>query len=412
MKNKDLHGAFSLRQKAEEHIQKKGLGKTSTLNYRTNGIQFEADTMKLLHELEVHQIELEMQNEELRFAVNKAATATALYDFAPAGYFTLSRVGTIGQLNLSGALLLGKDRSDFVDSNFMLFITQDTLPVFHDFFVKIFAANSKVACEVRLIIKGNPSKYVHLEGIVSEDGQNCLLTAVDITDRKNYEKEIIHSREKYELLNQHILKVREEERLHISREIHDELGQALTALKIDLNWLHDHLNDQQKSLEKVTKMITITNDTLSQVQRISSELRPGMLDDLGLTSAIKWYCNEFVERTGIKCHLELEEPDNEDSEINLVFYSVLQEALTNVARHSKALNVHVRFGREGGMLTLLIEDDGIGISTEIIDSNRSLGLIGIQERARQYGGRIEISGVKNEGTKIALVLPVKNLRIT
>ena len=411
MKNTDVPGAASLRQKAEEHLQKKGAGKTSTLNFQPNSIQCEADTMKLLHELEVHQIELEMQNEELRLAVNKAATATALYDFAPAGYYTLSRDGTINQLNLSGAALLQKDRSDLVDGNFRLFITQDTLLGFHDFFVKVFDTSFKQSCEMRLIIKGNPSNYLHLEGIVSEDGQNCLLTAVDITDRKNYEKEIIHSREKYELLNQHILRVREEERLHISREIHDELGQALTALKIDLNWLHDHIDDQ-KSIDKVAKMITITNDTLSQVQRISSELRPGMLDDLGLTSAIKWYCNEFVERTGIQCQLTLEEPDNEDSEINLVFYRVLQEALTNVARHSKAVNIHVRFWLEGKMLTLLIEDDGIGISPEIIASNRSLGLIGIQERARQYGGRVEISGIKNKGTKIAVVLPVKNLRIT
>lgn len=411
MKNKDLPGAASLRQKAEEHIQNKDPGKTSTLNYRTNSFQFEADTMRLLHELEVHQIELEMQNEELRLAVNNAATATALYDFAPAGYFTLSRDGTISQLNLSGAVLLGKDRSDLVNSNFRLFITQDTLLVFYDFFSKVFDTSSKQVCEVRLTIKGDSSNYVHLEGIVSEDGQNCLLTSVDITERKNYEKEIINSREKYELLNQHILRVREEERLHISREIHDELGQALTALKIDLNWLHDHLDDRQKSLDKLAKMITITNYTLSQVQRISSELRPGMLDDLGLTSAIKWYCNEFAERTGIKCQLSLEEPDNEDPEINLVFYRVLQEALTNVARHSKAVNVHVRFWHDGEMLALQIEDNGIGISPEIITSNRSLGLIGIQERARQYGGRVEILGINNKGTKIAVVLPVKNHRI-
>ena len=403
----DSPGTDFLRLKAEELLQKKYSDKATN---RTDCGQFDADTLRLLHELEVHQIELEMQNEELRLAVNIAATATTLYDFAPAGYFTLSSDGSIGQLNLSGAALLGKDRSGLVNSNFRLFITQDTLLIFHDFLSKVFESNSKQVCEVRLIIKGNPSNYVHLEGIISEDGHNCLLTAVDITDRKNYEKEIIQSREKYELLNQHILRVREEERLHISREIHDELGQSLTALKIDLNWLHDNLDDQLKSQDKVAKMITITNVTLSQVQRISSELRPGMLDDLGLTSAIKWYCNEFVERTGIKCHLSLEEPDNEDPEINLVFYRVLQETLTNVARHSKAINVNIRFWHEAELLMLLIEDDGIGISPEIIASNRSLGLIGMQERARQYGGRVEISGNRNKGTKIAIVLPIKNFQ--
>ncbi len=393
-----------LRQKDEQRLPK-----THDLKSLSHS---EIDKLKLLHELEVHQIELEMQNEELQMAVDKAETATALFDFAPAGYFTLNKQSAVCQLNLSGAKLLGKERSGLVNQNFKKFIAPDFLPVFDDFHRKVFESFLKQTCELRLTRNATLSIFVHLEGIISENDQKCLLTAVDITERKNYEKEIIHSREKYELLNQHILQVREEERLRISREIHDELGQALTALKIDLNWLRDNLNDQPKSLQKLAKMITITNDTIKQVQRISSELRPGMLDDLGLTSAIKWYCTEFVERTGIKCHLSLEEPVVEDPQINLVFYRILQEALTNVARHSKANNVDIRFWHEENLLTLLIEDDGVGISREILDSNSSLGLIGMQERARQFGGAVEISGIKNKGTKISIDLPVKKLQKT
>jgi len=188
----------SLRKKAEERLKKKQSVKATllaaqneqpALNHRCiEPVEMwkgsEADTLELLYELEVHQIELEMQNEELHLALDKTATATALYDFAPAGYFTIGYDGIICQLNLSGASMLGKGRSVLVDRKFDLFITADTRLVFHDFFRKIFETNSKQTCEVRLIVNGNPSIYVHLDGIISEDEKECLITAVDITERK------------------------------------------------------------------------------------------------------------------------------------------------------------------------------------------------------------------------------------
>jgi PAS domain S-box-containing protein len=148
----------------------------------------------------VHQAELEMQNEELRLAVDKAATATALYDFAPSGYFALNGDSVIIQLNLSGAKLLGKERSRLISSNIKQYIARDTLLIFHDFFLKIFETNSKQECEVRLIIQGNPSIFVHLEGIISENEQNCLLTMVNITDRKQTNEALRESEERYRLL--------------------------------------------------------------------------------------------------------------------------------------------------------------------------------------------------------------------
>jgi PAS domain S-box-containing protein len=172
----------SLRHKAEEQLSKKLSEKRAPLT--------EADTQKLLHELEVHQIELEMQNEELQQAVNKAETATALYDFSPAGYFTLERDGNICQLNLSGATLLGLERSFLINSNFKLFVTPDTLPVYNDFFRKVFETNSKQTCEVWLTIEEKPTHFVHLEGIISGNDQKCLVTAVDITGRKQAEEEL------------------------------------------------------------------------------------------------------------------------------------------------------------------------------------------------------------------------------
>ena len=191
----------SLRQKAEEHLKVNKSSKTSASDFSTEltelgffkGTESETDPMRLLHELEVHQIELEMQNEELKLAVEKAATATALYDFAPAGYFTLNREGIICQMNLSGANLLGKARSNLINSNFNQFLTTDFLPVFNDFFRKVFEINEKQICELRLSLHGTPTYFVHVEGIISDVATNCLLTAVDITESKQAEQIIAES---------------------------------------------------------------------------------------------------------------------------------------------------------------------------------------------------------------------------
>lgn len=187
--------AASLREKAEEQFKK---------NHSAGSVPLtEFAALRLNHELEVHQIELEMQNEELKRAKDLAEKAaekfTALYDFAPVGYFTLGRDSTIKGLNLMGASLLGKERSLLVNSNFKLFVTRDTLIVFDDFISKIFETHFKQSCEARLTIKGNPSVFVQLEGIVSENTQECLLTAIDITNRKLVE----------ELLNNHNLNLEE-----------------------------------------------------------------------------------------------------------------------------------------------------------------------------------------------------------
>jgi len=195
-----LQKGGSLREKAEEHLKSNRL--TNSLSDFSAGLkelgflkgtEGEADPMRLLHELEVHQIELEMQNEELKQAVEKAATATALYDFAPAGYYTLNREGIICQTNLSGAILLGKERSNLISSNFNQFLTTDFLPVFNDFFRKVFETNEKQICELRLSLHGTPTYFVHVEGIISDVAAHCLLTAVNITERKQAEQIITES---------------------------------------------------------------------------------------------------------------------------------------------------------------------------------------------------------------------------
>ena len=186
----------SLRQKAEAHLKVNKSNKSSfsglsaevTESIFSKKPEGETDPIRLLHELEVHQIELEMQNEELKLAVERAATATALYDFAPAGYFTLSRDGIICQLNVGGANLLGKDRSGLIDSHFSQFLSPESLPVFNLFLRDIFQTKAKQVCELWLSPQENTSFFIHLEGMVAENTENCLLTAVNITERKEAEQ--------------------------------------------------------------------------------------------------------------------------------------------------------------------------------------------------------------------------------
>jgi len=185
--NKDGVNTRQLRQKAEEQILKKFTEITSPSG--------EADLIKLLHELDVQHIELELKNDELKLAVERTETATALYDFAPSGYFTLGHDGTIFELNHSGANLLSKERSQLIDSNFKLFISQDTLPDFNSFFGQIFETTSKQKCEVCLSVEDQPPVYIYLEGIVSENPRRCLLTMVDITERKQTENALRKSEE-------------------------------------------------------------------------------------------------------------------------------------------------------------------------------------------------------------------------
>ena len=211
-----------------------------------------------------------------------------------------------------------------------------------------------------------------------------------------------------EQLYRHLDDIREEERLNISREIHDELGQALTALKIDLGRTRDKAGKDPEIYGNFNAMLRQLSEMIKNVQRISSELRLGILDDLGLAPAIEWYCDEFEKRTGVTCITDLDEIQGLNSKKSLAVFRILQEALTNVARHANSKNVEIILNYSGDSITLVVHDDGIGITKEKSESFNSLGMRGMQERVRQFNGRFEISGEKNKGTKLRVVIPVND----
>lgn len=229
----------------------------------------------------------------------------------------------------------------------------------------------------------------------------------DVTERKLFEEELKSSRERMRQLLAHLQSVREDERTRISREIHDELGQALTALKMDLSWLISRLGkDHKPILVKARLMSKLIDTNIQTVKRISSELRPGLLDNLGLTAALEWQAEDFRKRTGIKCAVSIC-PDDVDVErdVSTAIFRIFQETLTNVVRHAKAKSVRVSLKKTEEALVFQVKDNGKGISEKQISSPTSIGLIGMKERVHFFGGRMEITSKK--GTVVTVTIPIK-----
>jgi len=252
----------------------------------------------------------------------------------------------------------------------------------------------------------------HLEKLV--EGRTAELETAneqlrrEITERKRSEEELEQSRERLRDLASHLQSIREEERGRIAREIHDELGQALTALKMDIHWVGHRLSkDQQLLLEKAKSMSKLIDTTVQSVQRISSELRPELLDDLGLSAAVEWQAHEFRNRTGIQCETI---SDPEDISLNQALstavFRIFQEALTNIARHANATRVEVMLKEEPGKVELTVRDDGKGITEKQISDARSFGLIGMRERVHSFRGDLRISGTPDKGTTVKMSIPL------
>lgn len=247
--------------------------------------------------------------------------------------------------------------------------------------------------------------------------KGAILVITDITERRQVEEELNRSREELRNLYQHLHSVREEESKRIAREIHDELGQALTALKMDLSWLLNRLPEhvEYKTLfrEKGQAMSRLIDMTIQTVQKISAELRPGLLDDLGLPSAMEWQAQEFQIRTDIQCQFQFKGSDFKvDPDCATAMFRILQEALTNIVRHAGASRVKIGLREDAEVMELTISDNGRGVTPAEIDSPKSLGIIGMRERLRPFGGELHLSGVPKKGTNVTVRCPKRGVGLT
>jgi len=237
----------------------------------------------------------------------------------------------------------------------------------------------------------------------------------EIDERKLVEKALReseyalkNSREKLRNLSAYLQSAREQERISIAREIHDEIGQLLTALKMDISFLDKRLpEDQGPLLNKTKSMNQLIDKGVESVQRICHELRPGLLDDFGISAAIEWQIQEFTDRTGIKHGITIAPVDLALApDLATAIFRIFQEALTNIIRHTNSTMVNISLIQKDDELTLTVADNGKGITRKQISDSKSFGLLGIQERARYHNGDVKITGVRGKGSTVKVRIPL------
>lgn len=244
--------------------------------------------------------------------------------------------------------------------------------------------------------------------IIDINGLPAVVTTIqDVSETKRYAEELLHSQRRLHNLAKNQEEIRENERIGISREIHDELGQALTGLKIDLSWLKDNLREAEDTQNKINNMINNIDTSVDVVRKISSQLRPPVLDDLGLIAAIEWLTKDFSERTAIIHDLEIKCDDlmlnkNRDTAI----FRIYQETLVNIARHSQATKFTTNIELLDEEIILTVLDNGIGITDQQLSSYNSIGIIGMQERSANINAKISIDNHESGGTQVTLVCKI------
>ncbi|MDP2433907.1 MAG: histidine kinase [Pseudomonadota bacterium] len=368
----------------------------------------------LLLELRTQHVELETQNQELRESQQRIEEArdrySDLYDFAPVGYVTLDGQGCMREINLTGAAMLGREREEVIGKPLILWLREESHDVFYLHLRRVRAGEDRVVDEVALRGGDTPRHISMVSAAIGEgreEGHACRTALVDITRLKKKELELTHSRQQLRELSAHLDLVREGERRHIAREIHDELGQKLMTLRFAVAMLGTGPDTPVQGLPQIkASLLRQIDDTIEAVRAIASDLRPAVLD-LGLAAAIEWQVQDFRRRTGIACTLKMSEEEIAlDDERATAIFRIVQESLTNIARHADAGKATLKMARSGGRLLIEIADDGIGLSAAALNKPRSFGIAGMRERLLPLDGTLEISSRPGRGTKLKVSIPL------
>lgn len=446
-KHKAGHEAAELRARAEAKLKAEP------------AVLKQGDTHRLLHELQVHQVQLEMQNSELREARNRGEALlekyTDLYDFAPVGYFSLDASARIQEVNLTGASMLCVERSRLLRRRFTGFVAPASRSHFESFLQNAFSSTEKNVCELLLESGSSRTIWVDLQGErnAHPDAEQplCRLAVSDITAlkraaeaqrrveelkllnealeaevaaRKKTEKSLRESKrrqsrllvearqmqDKLRMLSHKLLHVQEDERRRISVDLHDEIAQTLVAINVHLASLSRSTPRGNNEIrEKIVETQQLVQHSVESVHRFAMGLRPTVLDDLGLVAALQACASEFTDQTQVKVRFSKTGelcPLGDASTVAL--YRVAQAALSNVAQHAQATSVQLKLRQLKRTVRLEIIDDGKAFNTKKERagkrSNR-LGLIGMQERIEMVGGKFTVSSSPGKGTTIRVSLP-------
>jgi PAS domain S-box-containing protein len=365
---------------------------------------------ELLHELKVHQIQLEMQNEELRVAQIALEESrdryVDLYEFAPVGYLSLNHDGMIEEINLTGATLLGVARNKLPHHRFAPFVATEDRDRWHRHFLNVLTRDNTLTCELTLQHGDESIFYARLDCLcLKKVGKEPVIRIVltDITERKSIERKL---RE----LTAHLQTVREQEKANIAREIHDELGGTMTAMKIKIHQLRADLPENSSSatlLEQVDSMSQLIDSASGITRRIIADLHPTILDYLGLLAAIEWQAAQFHKLTGIEYLVNcIGDKGNLDKPHSIALFRILQEALTNVTKHSSASKVEIEYHHGDEEVMLSICDNGRGLSEVQVAKSGGYGILGIKERVEQLGGTVKFDIPPSGGFCLMVIVPL------
>ena len=323
---------------------------------------------------------------------------------------TINTEGKITDVNLATEQITGLEREMLIGTDFADYFTDPEKAqegyktvfkngIVRDFPLSILNTNGR---EIEVLY--NATLFKNESGEV----QGVFAASRDITDWKIMEEELLKSKELLEKLNQHLVEVIENERNQIALNLHDDLGQKLTAINLDIAWLKSRIGVQSKTVrEKFEEMSSMIKETVESIRETSSLLRPAILFDLGLVPAIKSHLGKFEKQTGIKCHFYFkpEEFDIEDR-VALILYRILQESLTNIARHSGASATEIELSIRKNKIEMIITDNGSGIAKDKVTSLESMGIAGMKERVKSVNGEIIIKGETGAGTRIKVIIPI------
>jgi PAS domain S-box-containing protein len=421
--------------------------------------QSDFSTQRLFHELEVHRIELEMQNAELQKTRDELEASlekiTDLYDFAPVGYFSVDESGVVLDANLKSAALLGVERSKLINRSLLLFVDQKSHPILMFFLKNVLAEPKDQECEA-LLKKGEGTFWAvfRATSAVCPVGARrwCRVAFGDITARKQVEeaqrrledmadtnlglnREIVrrqtveqnlkkseqnqgrlleqarHMQGQLRHLSHQILQAQEEERLRISRDLHDEIAQTLVGINVQLATLTREAEGGPKGLQqKIARTQQMVEKSVEKVHQFARKLRPALLDDLGLIPALEAFMKSFTKQTGLRTNLTaFAAVERLDTSTRTVLFRVAQEALTNVARHAQASRVEVTIQKLQEGICMKIKDDGKSFQVDRVmhgKGGKHLGLLGMRERLEMVSGSFEVESAPGTGTTITAKLPL------
>lgn len=361
-------------------------------------------------ELEIHAAIHDISKfKQIEKAIERVAREwRSTFDAAQDAILMLDRQARIVRVNLATTRLLGCDFPELLGESLKKVIL-DRLDLDDPFGVeKVWEHRGQVRRDVQL---GKEGRWLRstIDPVADNGGEmtGAIVFLADISTEKQAEGRLRDTLEQLRRLSSHLQVVREEERKSIAREVHDELGHAMTALKMEIAWLGRQLGESNPDLKKhVTSMTDLVDQTISTVRRISSELRPPVLDDLGLDAAIEWLAEDFQSRTSLPVRVHLPDGvDNIRGERAISAYRIVQEALTNAARYADAGEINIDWQQDEANIRLEIHDNGKGFDAGARRPSGGFGLLGMEERARDLDGELDLDTTQGGGTLIRLTFP-------